>query len=445
MSQGLAAVAAQALQQLEPPRAGEPAAGLATLRRAAATRLRNEGLPSAGQEDWKYTNVAQAGGAALRPAELADCAALSADVVATLQLATASHVRVVLVNGGYRGDLSQLEQLPPGIRIRSIAAVLATAPDEITSMLAAEAASVNALGALNIALLRDGVIIDIGADVSAELPIHLVLIGTGTDVLRGPRVIVRAGAHSRVRMIEEYIGVADTGGVTNAVTDVTLASGATLHHHRLQTESDRAAHIARVTVTVADHAHYIADSIAFGGGLTRIDIDVALQGRGARCRLNGLFVAAGTQHVDHHTRIEHQVGDTHSEELYRGILDGRSRGVFNGKVIVARDAQQISARQTSNNLLLSRQAEIDTKPELEIYADDVACAHGATVGELDAAAVFYLRSRGIDEATARALLTYAFAQKIADDIPLAGVRRWIENRFLGHADYSQLLTTLVTP
>jgi len=187
------------------------------------------------------------------------------------------------------------------------------------------------------------------------------------------------------------------------------------------------------------------DSVVFGGALTRVDIEVTLAARGARTRLNGLFAATGSQHMDHHTVIDHAVGDTHSEELYRGILDGRSRGVFNGKVIVRSKAQRITSRQASNNLLLSRQAEIDTKPEFEIYADDVSCAHGATVGQLDPAALFYLRSRGIAEAEARALLTYAFAEQVVDAIPLQSLRQAIEERFIGKRALSELTASLNPP
>ncbi len=240
-------------------------------------------------------------------------------------------------------------------------------------------------------------------------------------------------------MVEEYLSVPGDCGLTNVVTNIEIGAGGVLFHHRLQRESDSSAHIGRVSARVGANATLHSDSVAFGGDLTRIDIDVALHARGARCQLNGLFAGRGSQHIDHHTTIDHQVGDTHSEELYRGILDERARGVFNGKVIVRRDAQQISARQASNNLLLSRQAEIDTKPELEIYADDVTCAHGATVGELDREALFYLRSRGIGETQARALLTFAFAEKVIAAIPLASLRRAIELRFIGHHDMSEML------
>lgn len=441
----MAALAMVAGAALEALKAAPATPRLGALRLAAAARVEQQGLPTVADEHWKYTNLSRLGTSALRNATVADGAAVSAADVAALALSTASALRVVLVNGCFRADLSTLAGVPAGLRVHSIATLLAQDPERVAGLLDTDVEAGSTFQALNTALLGDGVLIEMDDDVVVREPLHLVLLATGTDMLRGPRVLVRAGRHCELRLIEEYVSLDATSGLTNSVCEISLGVGATLFHHRLANESTSSTHIGRVAVAVEAQGNYISDSLAFGGELTRVDIDVVLAGRGARCRLNGLFVADGKQHVDHHTRVEHRVGDTHSAELYRGILDGRSRGVFNGKVLVARDAQQITAQQTSNNLLLSRQAEIDTKPELEIYADDVSCSHGATVGELDAAALFYLRSRGVSATAARALLTYAFAQKIVDDIPLPGVRRWIETRFLGHTDYSQLLTALEMP
>jgi Fe-S cluster assembly protein SufD len=429
-------------------RRGDPG-WLARLRRDAARRYTTLGLPTVRDEQWKYTDVTPLAAAPLRPATAADAAALAGPAFDALPLATASPWRAVLVNGGFRADLSRLADLPPGTTVTSLGAVLDTRTDRLATTLEAALATGDAFTALNTALLGDGCLIEIADDVVAEEPLHLVFVGHGpaTGILRGPRVIVHAGRHSRVRLIEEYVSVSadEDAGLTNALSEVVLAAGARVDHHRLQTEGARAAHIGRLAVTAAADSRFESDSVVFGGSLTRIDITVALAGRGASCRLNGLFVGGDHQHVDHHTRIDHQVGDTHSTELYRGILDGRSRGVFNGKVVVHPDAQQITALQTSNNLLLSRHAEIDTKPELEIYADDVRCTHGATVGELDAAALFYLRSGVLPEDDARALLTYAFAQEVAAGIPLGGVRRWIEERFLGHGRHGELIAALGQP
>ena len=441
----LATVASDALASLEQAPRIEHGARLRSLRRAAAARVHAQGLPTVALEDWKYTGLRALEQSTMRAATSTDGLSVSQADLSTLDLSTTSAHRVVLVNGCFRADLSSLDGLPSGVLIHSLAALLASDPERLAALLETNAEAGSTFQALNTALLGDGVLIEIGVDVHLREAVHLVMLSEGRELLRGPRVLVRADRNSELRLIEEYLSLNAASGLTNSVCEISLGIGASLFHHRLANESLDSAHIGRVAASVAEYGNYVSDSLAFGGRLTRVDIDVALIGRGARCRLNGLFVTDGEQHIDHHTRVEHRVGDTHSSELYRGILAGRSRGVFNGKVVVARDAQQITAQQTSNNLLLSRQAEIDTKPELEIYADDVSCTHGATVGDLDSAALFYLRSRGVSADAARALMTYAFAQKVVDEIPLPGVRRWIEMRFLGHTDYSQLLSTLDKP
>lgn len=441
----LVTVAGAALATLERAPPIERSTRLSSLRRAAAARVHAQGFPTIALEDWKYTSLSELEQSTMRGTTSADGASVAAADLGALELSTTSALRVVLVNGCFRADLSRLNGLSCGVRVHSLAALLASDPERLAGLLEANVEAGSTFQALNTALLGDGVLIEIDADVRQREPLHLVMLSVGHDLLRGPRVLVRAERNSELRLIEEYLSLDAASGLTNSVCEVSLGPGATLYHHRLANESLHNAHVGRVAVSVAEHGNYVSDSLAFGGRVTRVDIDVALVGRGARCRLNGLFVADGQQHIDHHTRVDHRVGDTHSSELYRGILAGRSRGVFNGKVIVARDAQQITAQQTSNNLLLSRQAEVDTKPELEIYADDVSCTHGATVGELDSAALFYLRSRGVSADAARALLTYAFAQKVVDEIPLPGVRRWIETRFLGHTDYSQVLSALENP
>ncbi len=430
-------------QELERFKQGDMATALPWLRslqREAVDRVAAQGLPVTTQEAWKYTNLASLSKTGFSLAEEHDRTSMSANAFGRIQLAADCTARIVFVNGGYRPALSKLGSLPPGLAVESIRAALGAGNDEVTAALGRAADKERIFTDLNTAFLHDGVVIEIGENLSVDEPLHLIFVGTTEEsrLLRLPRVIVRGRRNSAIHIIEEYVSGAHDLGLTNGVTEITLDEGATIHHHRLQAESLDASHVGRLAVRIGANSTFVSDSIVFGADLTRVDVDVALIERGARCRLNGLFVAGGHQHIDHHTLIDHEVADTHSEELYRGILDDRGRGVFNGKVIVRKDAQHISAQQTSNNLLLSAQAEIDTKPELEIYADDVSCAHGATVGELDSAALFYLRSRGMNEQDARALLTYAFAQKVVENIPLEGVRTWVENRFVGHRDYSEL-------
>ena len=428
------------LERLQQGDAATSSPPLRSLQQEAANRVATHGLPTTKQEAWKYTNLASLSKSGFALAEERDRASLSAGAFGRIELAADCAARVVFVNGGFRSDLSELDSLPSGLEVKSIRAALNAESDDVTAALGRALNSEAIFTDLNTAFLHDGVIVEIGEDIAVDDPLHLIFVGmTGESrLLRLPRVIIHGSRNSYIQIIEEYVSAAQDLGLTNGVTEITLDEGATVHHHRLQVESLDASHIGRLAVEIGAQSTFISDSIVFGADLTRVDVDVALTKQGARCRLNGLFVAGGHQHIDHHTVIDHSVGDTHSEELYRGILDDRSRGVFNGKVIVRKDAQRISAQQTSNNLLLSRGAEIDTKPELEIYADDVACAHGATVGELDSAALFYLKSRGISAHDARALLTYAFAQKVVEKIPLEGVRTWVENRFIGHRGYSEL-------
>ncbi|MCB1747431.1 MAG: Fe-S cluster assembly protein SufD [Gammaproteobacteria bacterium] len=408
-------------------------------RRAAADFVRRHGLPDTRQEAWKYTSLAPLKSIAYRVAGTDDGAALDAPALAALPSACASPHRVVLVNGQFRADLSSLGELPPGVRVRSLAAALADDAAAIPEVFAPAPTPAGAFAALNSALASDGVVVEIEPGRVLDQPLHVVCAVAGADALVcAPRMIVRLARDASARIVEEYLGSTGNRSLTDIVTSIALAPGATLHHHRLQGEPDSTAHIGRVVARLEANATLHSDAVAFGGALTRLDIDIELAARGARCNLNGLFAVSGNQHVDHHTVVDHRVGDTHSEERYHGILDERSRGVFNGKVIVRPDAQGITARQASHNLLLSRGAEIDTKPELEIYADDVACAHGATVGELDPAALFYLRSRGVTEAEARALLTYAFADKAIAAIPLDSLRQRVEQRFLGHHRLSEL-------
>jgi Fe-S cluster assembly protein SufD len=412
-------------------------AWLGDRRRAAAAVVEEGRLPTTSDEAWKYTSLKDISDQPYRLATAADALGFAEIDLTHFEHAGSDGPFAVIVNGHLRADLSRLDNLPSGVTLRTLASLSEAELGPLVSTL--DGVESAAFSALNLATFGDGLLLDVADGASATNPIALIFVADGqAPLLSAPRIVINAGRNSSVRVIEQYLSVAGNCGLTNCVTNIELAEGACVYHHRLQDEAETSAHIGRIDAKVSSNANLHSDSVAFGGRLTRVDIEVALAGRGARCRLNGLFATHGEQHIDHHTTVDHLVGDTHSEELYRGILDGHSRGVFNGKVIVHRDAQQISARQASNNLLLSRQAEIDTKPELEIYADDVTCAHGATVGNLDEGALFYLRSRGIGNAEARALLTYAFAEQVIESIPLDSVRRAIEQRFIGHTDMSTL-------
>ncbi len=235
-----------------------------------------------------------------------------------------------------------------------------------------------------------------------------------------------ADENSQAHVIESYVSLGGGSYFSNAVTEVVLGQNASIEHYKLQEESTNAFHVATLQTHQGRDSRFVSHSVSFGGQLTRNDIRAVLSAEGTDCTLNGLFMVDGRQHVDFHTTVEHSQPHGTSQEYYKGILDGRSRGVFNGRVHVHPGAQKTDATQSNKNLLLSRNAEVDTKPELEIYADDVKCSHGATVGQLDPDALFYLRARGIDEGSARGLLTYGFAQDIIDRMPIQHVRERLE-------------------
>jgi Fe-S cluster assembly protein SufD len=255
-------------------------------------------------------------------------------------------------------------------------------------------------------------------------PIHLLFVSTahGKPTLSQPRNLIVLGVGSQATVIETWAGLSDEVYFTNAVTEVVLGDNARLDHYKLQGEAAGAFHIALTQVQQGRDSRFNSHSVALGAALARNDLRALFASQGSECTLNGLYMATGKQHLDNRTLIDHQSPRCTSRELYKGVLDGQSRGVFSGRVLVRHDAQKTDASQTNKNLLLSDEAVVDTKPQLEIFADDVKCAHGAAVGQLDEDALFYLRSRGIDQEAAKGLLTYAFASEMVNLIPLAPLR-----------------------
>ncbi|MGD9258394.1 MAG: Fe-S cluster assembly protein SufD, partial [Gammaproteobacteria bacterium] len=295
--------------------------------------------------------------------------------------------------------------------------------------------------ALNQAFLEDGVVITVAPGKTIAKPLYLLFISCpgGDPIAAQPRIVVDAGAQSHLCLVEHYTGIDEPDNLTNAVTEIRGGAGSRVEHYRLQEEPAQAFHIGGLHARLQRDASLDSHNIQVGAALARLDIGVSLEEPGAELRLNGLYTVDGKRHVDNHTRVDHLAPETRSDELYRGIVDDRGRAVFNGKAVVHKDAQRIDAHQSNKNLLLSQQAEVDTKPELEIYADDVKCSHGATVGQLDKNALFYLLSRGIGEEVARKLLTYAFAEVVAARMPLEVVRRRLEKRIAGTLPESDLI------
>jgi Fe-S cluster assembly protein SufD len=398
---------------------------LVAVRRAALEQFVSAGFPTQRQENWKYTNLRRL---ETRAFGVAEPAALDAKQPEWLPH---TGTRVVFVNGHWMPALSSQHAQPPGVTVLTLNQWLQREPAEVAAYLRDHGhLEGSTLEQLNLAFFEDGLVVNLADNAILDEPLYIVHHCTPAAAQRmtHPRVLVRAGRNSRGTIIEHFLGAHETEYFTNAVTRIEVAAGGAIRHFRVQQESTRAFHIAHVQAKLASDSRYAVHDIALGASLGRSDITTLLEGRGAHVALFGLFTPRGTQHLDAHTLIDHVAPNTTSEEDYRGIADGRGRGVFNGKIIVRPDAQKIDSRQSSRNLLLSPQAEIDTKPELEIYANDVKCSHGATTGRLDATALFYLRSRGLSESDARALLIRAFAESILTTIDVAPLRTALEKQ-----------------
>jgi Fe-S cluster assembly protein SufD len=398
---------------------------LTSIRRAALERFLACGFPTTRNEQWKYTNLRRLESRAF---ELASASPIDAAI--PIEALASGSARLVFVNGHYVAGLSELPALPPGVTIVTLAQWIEHDGDDAARHLASNLDAATApFDALNAAFFEDGVFIQLSRGAKLDAPIHLVHYWTAGTAPRMThlRVFVRAGEQSRCTLVEHFTG-ADAENWTNISASIEVGKNARFEHLRVQEETTRAFHIGRIDVSVAERGHYACHDIAFGSSLARLDLDVRLKGNDATVDLKGLLTPNGTQHIDTHTKIEHSVPHTQSSEEYRGIAAGRARGVFNGKVVVHEGAQKTDARQSSRNLLLSPTAEIDTKPELEIYANDVKCSHGATTGQLDPASVFYLRSRGLSESEARAALIRAFASSVLTSITHVPMREYLERQ-----------------
>jgi len=393
-------------------------------REEALTAFLDIGFPSLRDEDWKYTSVAQIENGRFVLAPTAANQAAAADVAA---LALPGARLLVFVDGRFARELSHIGALPTGVAITSLARVLEREPERLQARLGYPAVDYpSGFAALNAAFMNDGAYVHIEAGVALDEPIHLLFLATTANAATHARNLVVAEAGSRVRIVEHHAAIDGAVYFSNVVTDIVIGRGAAVEHHKLQEESLRAFHVAAVNADLGEDGRFVSSSFALGGALARTDIDVGLNAAGAQCVLDGLYMTDGRQHIDHHTRIDHAQPRGTSREFYKGVLAGASRAVFNGKVIVRPDAQQCDAFQTNRNLLLSEQAEVDTKPQLEIWADDVKCGHGATVGQLDPDQLFYLRARGVDAAAAHALLVFAFADEVIARIDLVPLRERLQ-------------------
>jgi len=405
-------------------RSGEPP-WLDEARRAALARFEALGLPTTRHEDWRFTSLA-----ALAPLELRPAASEPAGAAALLDRAPAPDgVRLVFVNGRYRPDLSSRRGLPRAAVVTTLGEALRDAPDAVRPHLGRLARPDDlAFVAANAALFEDGAFVHLPANAAVDAPIALVFLSdaAGGAFAAHPRALVLADAGAHATIEEVYLGGAGAY-LTNAVTELVLGEGAAVEHVRLQLESAAAFHVSSVHAEQAAGARLAAHAFTLGGRVSRAEVRARLAGEGSEIAANGLYMASGDQIVDNFSWVEHAVPRCTTTETFKGILDGRSRGVFSGRIRVLPGAQKTVARQMNSNLLLSDDAVVDTKPQLEIFADDVKCGHGGTVGQLDEASLFYLRSRGLGEAEAKSLLVWAFASEMVGLVGAASLRARAKN------------------
>ncbi len=387
------------------------------------------GFPTTRQEAWKYTSVNPIAATRFHPAaNTAD--RLGAAVAAPHRLPDAA-MELVFVNGHFSKPLSTVGELPSGALVGSLAGSFGEADVERHLGSLGNAAE-EPFVALNNSLVTDGAVIRIPDGVAIEGAIHLLFISVPEEepVLNTHRILVIAGRNSQASIVESWVGAADGTVFNNVVTEIIAADNAVIDHTKLQMETPGVFHLASIDQRQGRSSSYTHHSISVGAGLARNDIRAVLDGEGGDCVLNGLYLLDGDQHLDNETVIDHAKPHCTSRELYKGILDGRSHGIFQGRIIVRPDAQKTNARQTNNNLILSANAIANTTPQLEIYADDVKCNHGSTIGRLDDSAMFYLRSRGIPLEEAREILTYGFASEIVAHIGVKAVRERLQDMLL---------------
>ena len=392
----------------------EPA-WLAPLRRTAMGSFTALGFPTPKLEDWHYTSLSSIAELPFAVAS-GDSATTVADL--TPYMINADWPTVVLRNGVFSAALSSLDSVPDGVTVMPLTEAWKTHASLVQKHLGKIALGEHAMTALNTAMVRDGVMIYAPASVSSATPIHIVHVADAAAAMTAtfPRTLIIAEEHAVLTVIESFIGLADVPYFTNHVAEVACGANATVTHTKIQRESDLATHVSTTEAHQSRDSHYVNFSMAVGSKLSRTNVYTVLDGENCGATLNGLYLGKGSQHTDHQTRIEHAQPHCFSRELYKGVLDDSSHAVFNGKVYVHPIAQKTDGKQSNHTLLLSPDAKIDTKPQLEIFADDVRCTHGATVGRMDEAGLFYMKSRGVPAETARKLLTYAFAADVLETI-----------------------------
>ena len=400
------------------------------LRRKGIERFTAVGFPTTRDEEWRFTNTAPLARVNFAVADRTSVQRVTRDDIAPYVLAGNTIRRAVVINGQFVPQLSSLDGLPASVTVSSLAEALRKHnPVALAHLGRLASIDQNPFAALQSAFLLDGLFVHVAAGSVVDDPLHILILATKETDPQAihPRLLIVAGDRTRLSLVETYAGVQHARYFTNVVSETTVGEESTLYHDLVQVENPEAFHVGSRYITQGRASTVVSNALTLGGGWVRNTVQTKFTGEGGECTLNGLSLASGEQLVDNHTVIDHAVPRCASHELYKSILDGKARGVFNGKIFVRRDAQKTDARQTNKTLLLSDDATIDTKPQLEIFADDVKCTHGATVGQLDEDQVFYLRARGIDLQTARDILTFAFAGDVVDRIRIPALRATLDS------------------
>jgi Fe-S cluster assembly protein SufD len=396
------------------------------VREDAFTTFCQLGFPTVHDEDWRFTNVAPIAQSTFHLPEH-ECNGVTEDDVAAYRLEGLA-AQLVFVNGRYVPGLSRLPVGHKGLQVSSLAEAMVKEREKVEPHLARYADySKEAFTALNTAFFEDGAFVFIPRGLALQEPIYLLYLnaGSGTPWMAHPRNLIVAGENSQATILEDYVSLGAGLSFSNVVTEVAAGEQAMLHHYRTERESTDVFHVSTLRIQQGRSATVNSHSVLAGGALVRNNIHPVLAGEGGNCLINGLFVSNGRQHLDNYMKVEHRSAHCASHQFYNGILDGESRGVFHGRILVCEGAQQTDSKQTNRNLLLSDTAQMDTKPQLEIFADDVKCTHSATIGQIDEGALFYLRSRGLDEASAKGLLLFAFASECLERMNPGLIRNYL--------------------
>ncbi len=408
-------------------RASRQPAWLRSLREDAFGRFCDMGFPTPKDEAWRFTNVAPIARESFRlpndgPSDL------TIEDLRPFLLSVAA-CRLVFVNGRFAAELSDCGALPSGVEAGSLAVEIDRRPEAHEATLGKHLdLQRNPFCSLNTALLEDGAYVRLGRGTVLTAPVHLLFVSTESDetLMVHPRNLILAERDTQADIVEEHVSLGDGKLLSNPATELVASENAILAHHMIECENRKTFHISTLQIQQERNTSVSSHSVLIGGALVRNNVHPVLAGEGGECLINGLFLGEDTQHLDNYMLVDHAAPHCSSHQFYNGILSGRSHGVFHGLILVRKDAQKTDAKQTNRNLLLSDNAQIDTKPQLEIYADDVKCTHGATIGQLDEKALYYLRSRGIDETTARELLLFAFAGECTGRIRSTPVREHVE-------------------